>query len=65
LAAEAGYDGERFFAQLREWEAAHPASGPVLRTAEELQERARQRDTSAPVLRKQPPPYGQKPPGQS
>jgi hypothetical protein len=65
LAAEAGYDVDRFFAQLRAWEAAHPASGPVVRTAEELRERARQRDTSAPALREEPPPYGQNPAGQS
>ena len=36
LAAEAGYDVDRFVEQLRAWSAAHPASGPVIHNAEEL-----------------------------
>ena len=36
LAAEAGYDMDRFVEQLRAWSAAHPPSGPVVRNAEEL-----------------------------
>ena len=36
LAAEAGYDMDRFVEQLRTWSAAHPPSGPVVRNAEEL-----------------------------
>lgn len=36
LAAEAGYDIDRFFDNLRKWEAEHPHSGPVVRNAEEL-----------------------------
>ncbi len=38
LAAEAGYDVDRFFENLRKWEAAHPPSGPVVRNAEELRQ---------------------------
>ena len=36
LAAEAGYDVDRFVEQLHAWSAAHPHSGPVVRNAEEL-----------------------------
>jgi hypothetical protein len=36
LAAEAGYDIDRFVEQLRAWSAAHPAGGPVIHNAEEL-----------------------------
>jgi hypothetical protein len=36
LAAEAGYDIDRFVEQLRAWSRAHPATGPVIRDAEEL-----------------------------
>lgn len=36
LAAEAGYDIDRFFDNLRKWEAEHPHPGPVVRNAEEL-----------------------------
>ena len=38
LAAEAGYDIHRFVQQLREWSAAHPPTGPVVRNAAELRE---------------------------
>jgi hypothetical protein len=38
LAAEAGYDVDRFFEQLRAWSAAHPHPGPVIRNAEELRQ---------------------------
>lgn len=38
LAAEAGYDMDRFFAQLCAWSAAHPHPGPVIRNAEELRQ---------------------------
>jgi hypothetical protein len=37
LAAEAGYDIDRFVEQLRAWSMAHPASGPVVHNAAELQ----------------------------
>ena len=36
LAAESGYDIDRFVEQLRAWSLAHPASGPVVHNAEEL-----------------------------
>jgi len=36
LAAEAGYDVDKFFENLRKWEAEHPHTGPVVRNAEEL-----------------------------
>jgi hypothetical protein len=38
LAAEAGYDMDRFFENLRKWEVEHPHSGPVVNSAEELQQ---------------------------
>jgi hypothetical protein len=38
LAAEAGYDLDRFFENLRKWEAEHPPSSPVVHNAEELQQ---------------------------
>lgn len=38
LAAEAGYDVDRFFENLRKWEAEHPHTGPVVRNAEELRQ---------------------------
>ena len=44
LAAEAGYDIDRFVEQLRAWSAAHPASGPVVRNAEELRRLASEKD---------------------
>jgi hypothetical protein len=51
LAAEAGYDMDRFYEQLRTWSAAHPHPGPVVRNAEELRqlvaEEERQRDTES------------------
>ena len=61
LAAEAGYDMDRFVAQLRAWSAAHPPSGPVVRNAEELhrflaEEERQLQEESATVLREQPPP---------
>jgi hypothetical protein len=38
LAAEAGYDVDRFLENLRRWEAAHPHSGRVVHSAEELRQ---------------------------
>jgi len=60
LAAEAGYDMDRFVEQLRAWSAAHPPSGPVVRNAEELRQlmaaEERQRaEQSAMVLNDKPP----------
>lgn len=36
LAAEAGYDVDRFFDQLKAWCAAHPTPGRLIRSPEEL-----------------------------
>ena len=44
LAAEAGYDMDRFFENLRKWEAEHPYSGPVVRNAEELRQLVAQKE---------------------
>ena len=56
LAAEAGYDVDRFFAQLGEWSEAHPHAGPVLRNAEELRRLAA--GEAALALNDKPPPRG-------
>jgi hypothetical protein len=64
LAAEAGYDMNRFVEQLRAWSAAHPPSGPVVRNAEELrrlmgaEERERAEESSLALNDK---PTGKKP----
>jgi len=60
LAAEAGYDIDRFFENLRKWEAEHPHNGPVVRNAEELRQlvAAEERERageSAFVLNDKPP----------
>jgi hypothetical protein len=60
LAAEAGYDVDRFVDQLKEWIAKHPPTGPVVRNAEELRqliaEKERQRaEQSALTLNEEPP----------
>jgi hypothetical protein len=47
LAAEAGYDVDRFFAQLRTWSEAHPHTGPVVRNAEELRRLAAEKSVLA------------------
>jgi hypothetical protein len=53
LAAEAGYDIDRFFDNLRKWEAEHPHPGPVVHSAKELQqlmaEKERQRSLASPM----------------
>ena len=38
LAREAGYDTRRFLENLSRWESEHPHSGPVVNSAEELQQ---------------------------
>jgi hypothetical protein len=38
LAAEAGYDVDRFFDNLQKWTVEHPPTGPVVRNAGELRE---------------------------
>ena len=60
LATEAGYDVDRFFENLRKWEAEHPHIGPVVRNAEELRQliaqKERQRaEESAMALNDKPP----------
>ena len=60
LAADAGYDIDRFFENLRKWEAEHPHTGPVVRNAEELRQlvarKERERsEESAMVLNDKPP----------
>jgi hypothetical protein len=44
LATEAGYDVDRFFENLRKWEAEHPHTGPVVRNAEELRQLVAQKE---------------------
>jgi hypothetical protein len=64
LAAEAGYDADRFFENLRKWEAAHPHPGPVVRNAEELRQivAAREREhAEEAVLALNDKPASQKP----
>ena len=56
LAAEAGYDVDRFFAQLRAWSETHPHPGPVVPNAEGLRRLAAQE--SALALKDKPPPKG-------
>ena len=60
LAAEAGYDVDRFLENLRRWEAEHPHSGRVVGSAEELrqlvaEEERKRAETSALLLKKEPP----------
>lgn len=58
LAAEAGYDMERFVRQLREWTATHPPAGPIVRNAAELRHllEARERELAGNLaLRDEPP----------
>ena len=60
LAAEAGYDIDRFFDNLRQWEAEHPHPGPVVHNAEELRQLAaeqegKRQETSAMILKEEPP----------
>ena len=60
LAAEAGYDIDRFFENLRKWEAEHPPTGPVVRNAEELRQLVAQKERerageSAMALNDKPP----------
>ena len=63
LAAEAGYDIDRFFENLRKWEAEHPHPGRVIHGAEELrqvvaEEERRRAASSAMTLKEQPPGAG-------
>ncbi len=58
LAAEAGYDVERFLAGLRAWEAEHRA-GRIIRSDEELrelvQQEERKRAEPTSLLKEEPP----------
>ena len=56
LAAEAGYDADRFCAQLGAWSETHPHTSPVVRNAEEL--RRLPAGESALALKDKPPPKG-------
>jgi hypothetical protein len=56
LAAEAGYDLDRFFAQLQAGSEAHPHTGPIARNAEELRRLAA--GEPALALKDKPPPKG-------
>ena len=63
LAAEAGYDVDRFFENLRKWSLKHPHTGPVVRNAEELrqlvaEEECKRAETSALTLNEEPPRQG-------
>ena len=44
LAAEAGNDVDRFFENLRKWEAEHPHPGPVDRDADDLRQLVAQKE---------------------
>ncbi len=59
LAAEAGYDVDRFLENLRRWEAEHPHSGRVVHSAEELrqlvaEEERKRAEAAALTLKEQP-----------
>jgi hypothetical protein len=63
LAAEAGYDADRFLENLRRWETEHTHSGPVVGSAEELrqlvaEEERKRAETSALLLKEEPPRQG-------
>ncbi len=67
LAAEAGYDMDRFCDNLRKWAADHPHDGPVVHNAEELRQlvaaKERQRAGQAALtLNEEPPKPTAKPP---
>ena len=60
LAAEAGYDMDRFCDNLRKWAAEHPHDGPVVHNAEELHQliaaKERQRAAQPAVALNEGPP---------
>ena len=59
LAAESGYDVDRFIEQLRAWSAEHPHAGRVVHSTEELRqliaEKQQQRALAAPMMLKDKP----------
>lgn len=65
LAAEAGYDMDRYCENLRKWVAEHPHNGPVVHNAEELRQLVaameRQRATSSTLALNEEPPKPGKP----
>lgn len=65
LAAEAGYDVDRYFDNLEEWMANHPRQGPVVHSAEELRqlvaEKERQRAGTSPLVLNEEPPKADAP----
>ena len=63
LAAEAGYDVDRFLENLRRWEPEHPHAGRVVHSAEELrqlvtEEERRRAKAAALTLKDKPPRQG-------
>jgi hypothetical protein len=63
LAAEAGYDVERFLENLRRWEAEHPHEGWVVHSPEELrqlvaEEERKRAEAAALILKDKPPRQG-------
>jgi hypothetical protein len=50
LAREAGYDLHRMCENTRKWVAAHPHSGPVVRSAEELRALAAEEERKRAVV---------------
>ncbi len=63
LAAEAGYDTDRFLENLRRWEAEHPPKGRVVHSAEELrqlveEEELQRAEAAAWILKDKPPRQG-------
>ena len=60
LAAEAGYDMDRYFDNLRKWMAAHPHTGRLVHNAEELRQLVAEKERqcggqSTLALNEQPP----------
>jgi hypothetical protein len=60
LAAEAGYDTDRFLENLRRWEVEHPHQGRVINSPEELrqlmeEDERKRAETSAMILKDEPP----------
>lgn len=60
LAREAGYDVHRLCENTRKWAEAHPHSGPVVRSAQELRQlvaaEERKRAEASGLIRKEEPP---------
>ncbi len=58
LAAEAGYDIRRLVERLRKWSEAHPHTGPVVNSAEELRKYYEDQESGTLVLHEEPNEYG-------